>query len=339
MFENTSRRDWLRSAGIALGAGMTSGLLGGCASANSGASRKGQAPAGTVRVAHLTDFHIEPELQAARGVTQCLHHAQSLPRKPDLILNTGDCVFETLHADRARTQTQWNLWQSVLSGECSLPIEHCIGNHDIWGWSTTSGAHPSDKGYGKQWCMEVLGLAKPYHAFDCGSWRIIMLDSVQPAREGVWETRLDDEQFAWLEDELKSTTKPVLIGSHVPICSPAVFLDPGKIGGTPEAPALAVRRCHMDVKRIGALFAKYRNVKLCVSGHLHERDRAEFLGTTYLNNPAVCGDWWKGRHRGIWGEMYTILDLHPDGTFDVEYVDYGWKPEVPPATRPAVDRT
>jgi hypothetical protein len=76
--------------------------------------------------------------------------------------------------------------------------------------------------------MDALGLAKPYHAFDCGAWRILMLDSVQPAREGVWETRLDDEQFAWLESELKSTTKPVLIGSHVPIVSPAVFLDPGK---------------------------------------------------------------------------------------------------------------
>src|SRR5512133_327273 len=117
MFENTSRRDWLRGAGLALGAGLTSGLLDGCASSNGSASRKGQASPGTIRVAHLTDFHIEPELQAARGVTQCLHHAQSLPRKPDLILNTGDCVFETLHADRARTQTQWNLWQSVLKSE------------------------------------------------------------------------------------------------------------------------------------------------------------------------------------------------------------------------------
>ena len=43
---------------------------------------------------------------------------------------------------------------------------------------------------------------------------------------------------------------------------------------------------------------------------------------------------WKGLHRGIWGEMYTLLDLHPDGTFDVEYVDYGWTPVTPPATAP-----
>jgi len=312
---------------------MAGGLLAGCASstANDGQSRNS---AGSVRVAHLTDFHIQPELDAARGVTSCLHHAQS--KKPDLILNTGDCVFETLHANRDRTQTLWSLWNSVLKNECSTPMAHCLGNHDIWGWSNGSGASPTDKGYGKQWALDALGLAKPYHALDLGAWRILMLDSVQPAKEGVWETRLDDEQFAWLENELKSTNKPVLIGSHIPIVSPAVFLDPGKIGGTPEAPALAVRRCHMDVKRIGALFTKYRGVvKLCVSGHLHETDRADFLGTTFLNNPAVCGDWWKGQHRGIWGEMYTLLDLHPDGTFDVEYVDYGWTPVAAPATAPA----
>ena len=37
-------------------------------------------------------------------------------------------------SDDARTQLQWDLWKSVLKNECSLPIESCIGNHDIWGW-------------------------------------------------------------------------------------------------------------------------------------------------------------------------------------------------------------
>jgi 3',5'-cyclic AMP phosphodiesterase CpdA len=316
------------------GACVAGGVLAGCATSNENSPRASRSTAaGSVRVAHLSDFHIQPELEAPRGVTSCLHHVQSQRQKPELILNTGDCVFETLFADRIRTQTQWDVWNAVIKNECSIPIQHCLGNHDIWGWSQRSGGKPTDKGYGKQWALDALGLAKPYHAFDFGTWRIIMLDSVQPAKEGVWETRLDDEQFAWLENELKSTHQPVLIGSHIPIVSPAVFLDPGKIGGTPEAPALAIRRCHMDVKRIGTLFTKYRGVvKLCISGHLHETDRAEFLGTTFLNNPAVCGDWWKGLHRGIWGEMYTLLDLHPDGTFDVEYVDYGWTPVAAPAT-------
>lgn len=329
MFE-TSRREFLRAAAVGVGATLASG----CASLRM--TGKSSPRRGSIRVAHLTDFHIQPELEGVRGVATCLHHAQSLQRKPDLIINTGDSVFETLHESRARTQQLWDLWGTTLKNECSVPIEHCIGNHDIWGWAKArSGTTGSEPGWGKQWAMDALGLAKPYHAIDRGAWKIIMLDSVQPAAEGIWETRLDVEQFAWLESELNATKKPVLIGSHVPIVSPSTLLDPGKIGGTPEAPALAVRRCHMDVKRIGALFASHPNVKLCVSGHLHQIDRAEYNGVTYITNPAVCGDWWKGKHRGLFGEMYTVIDLHADGTFEYEHVDYGWEPVADPTSKPA----
>ena len=287
-------------------------------------------------MAHLTDFHVQPELEAARGTANCLHHAQA--RKPDLILNTGDSVFDLLNADRARAQRQWDVWRAVLRNENSTKIAHCLGNHDIWGWvRERSGTTGNEPGWGKQWAMDELGLSKPYHAFDLGAWRVVMLDSVQPTADGVWLAKFDDEQFAWLERELAAaaTRKPVLIASHVPIMSPAAWLDSGRIGGTPDAPALAVRRTHVDVKRIGALFAKNPHVKLCVSGHLHEIDRAEFMGVTYLNNPAVCGAWWEGLHRGVFGEMYTLLDLHTDGTFDVERIDYGWTPVAKPATQPA----
>ncbi|MEA2707814.1 MAG: 3,5-cyclic-AMP phosphodiesterase [Phycisphaerales bacterium] len=330
----TSRRDLLKATGFAIGAS----LLGGCASSGSSRTVRAGKRAGSIRVAHLSDFHVQPELDAPRGMAKCLHHAQS--HKPDLILNTGDCVMETLHTDRARTQVQWDIWNRVLKADCSTPIAHCIGNHDIWGWvKDRSGTTGTERGWGKQWAMDALGLARPYHAFDHGAWRFIMLDSVQPAAEGVWYAKLDDEQFAWLERELAATRKPVMIGSHIPIVSPAVFLDPGRIAGTPDAPALAVRRAHVDVKRIGQLFAKHPHVKLCVSGHLHEIDRADFMGVTYLNNPAVCGDWWKGLHRGIWGEMYTMLDLHPDGSFDYERIDYGWQPAAAPATQPGAAAT
>jgi Icc protein len=336
----TSRRQLLKTAGLGLGAWMTSGLLGGCASDRSATPRGAGATAGSVRVAHLTDFHVQHERGGGRGMAQCLNHAQSLPRKPDLILNTGDCVMDVLHHDRARAQELWDLWTKALEDECSTPIQHCLGNHDIWGWgkerSKTTGNEP---GWGKRWAMDVLGLDKAYHAFDCGAWRVIMLDSVQPAAQGVWETRLDEEQFAWLDSELGATRKPVLIASHVPILSPAVFLDRGRIGGTPEAPALAVRRCHIDVKRIGQLFAKHPNVKLCVSGHLHQIDRAEYRGVTYMTSPAVCGGWWAGNHMDVFGPAYAVLDLHPDGTFEVEYVDYGWTVEPAPTTGQAVDMT
>jgi 3',5'-cyclic AMP phosphodiesterase CpdA len=333
-----SRRDWLKAAAISVGAG----LIGGCAneaivSRGSSVHPPARFGGGSIRVAHLTDVHVQPELDAPQGMAEALHHAQSLRRKPDFILNTGDCVMEALHADQARMKAQWQVWRSVLKNECSLPIEHCIGNHDIWGWSKErSGTTGNEPGWGKAMAMEQLGLARPYHAFDRGAWKFIMLDSVQPSAEGIWETRLDEAQFAWLENELKSTSKPVLIASHIPIVSPSTLLDSGRISGTPEYPALSPRRTHMDVKKLGALFRQHPNVKLCVSGHLHQIDRADFLGVTYITNPAVCGDWWQGLHRGLFGEMYTVLDLHPDGTFDFEYVDYGWEPKVP-ATRPTFE--
>ena len=34
-----------------------------------------------------------------------------------------------------RVKGQWRVWNSVWRAECSLPVEHAIGNHDVWGWN------------------------------------------------------------------------------------------------------------------------------------------------------------------------------------------------------------
>ncbi|MEX2092204.1 MAG: hypothetical protein WD971_05980, partial [Pirellulales bacterium] len=72
------------------------------------------------------------------------------------------------------------------------------------------------------------------------------------------------------------------------------------------------------------LFAKHPNVKLCISGHLHLLDRVDYNGVTYLCNGAVSGNWWGGRHKDC-DEGYAVVDLYDDGTFEHEYVKYGWK--------------
>ena len=327
----TSRREWLKATGMSIGAWIGAGLTAGCGRRSPLGPASENLGGGSIRVAHLTDVHVQPELGAHEGFARCLRHLQSQKQPPALILNTGDSIYDALYQDRSRTEQQWELWRKVLRDECSLPVKHCLGNHDMWGWGKErSGTTGSEPGWGKQWALDELGMDRPYHAFDHGAWRFIMLDSCQPLEnEEIWHTRLDDEQFAWLEAELSKTNRPVLIGSHVPIMSPAVLLDPGRIGGTPDAPALAVRRCHIDVKRIGQLFAKHPHVKLCISGHLHQIDRADYRGVTYMSNPAVSGGWWKGKHIDTFGAMYTLFDLHQNGTFDVEHVDYGWQMRTP----------
>src|SRR5262245_17287339 len=67
-----------------------------------------------LRLAHLTDIHIQPELKADQGFIACLQHVQSLRDRPQLILTGGDSVMDSFEADDARTTLQWNLWRSAL---------------------------------------------------------------------------------------------------------------------------------------------------------------------------------------------------------------------------------
>jgi 3',5'-cyclic AMP phosphodiesterase CpdA len=341
--DQSTRRDVLKSTALGLGAYVAVG----CANNKKPlkpTALNDKSTGGSFRIAHLTDFHVQPEDNAPKGFAMCLEHVQSQKHKPDLIFNTGDCVMNVLHTDRARAQAQWDVWNAGIRQNLSIPIKHGIGNHDIWGWakaeSKTTGSEP---GWGKKWAMDELGLDRPYYAFDAGAWRVIMLDSCMPTDNGIWEARLDDEQFAWLKSEIEGTSRPILIGSHVPIISACPLLDFGKTEGTDQYPALAHRRSHMDVRKLGQMFARNPQVKLCISGHLHQIDRVEYRGVTYMTNPAVCGGWWTHNHMDIvppgFGAGYTMLDLHADGTFDAEHIDYGWRPAGRSATSPATSPT
>ena len=118
-----------------------------------------------LRLAHLTDIHLQPELEAGAGLASCLRHVHSLPDRPDLILDGGDSVRDVFEADADRAKIQGDLWRAVWKNECSLPVERCIGNHDVWGWdrekSKTAGNEPA---WGKQWALDLFGLTTRYRS-------------------------------------------------------------------------------------------------------------------------------------------------------------------------------
>ncbi len=317
----TSRRDYLKRAS-----------LGGAAAALSAAGLGEAARAGAVpvrrralRIAQVTDVHVQPELGAGEGLRQCLAHIRAQPDPVDLVLNTGDAVMDCLSQDADRVTLIWDLWDRTLAEGCQAPVRHVLGNHDIWGYdkanSKTTGREPL---WGKGLAMSRLKLAKPYYSFDQAGWHLIGLDTVHQAGDH-YRTGIDDPQMAWLESDLAATppATPVMVFSHIPIVGVAPLLaNDAAASGNFVVPGTKVL---LDNVRVKNLFKRFANVKLCVSGHIHLVDQIEYLGVTYLCGGAVSGDYWKGIRNGECDAGYSLIDLYDDGSFDRQYVTYGWR--------------
>lgn len=288
-------------------------------------------PRRSLRIAHLTDAHVQPERGADEGLRTAIRHAIQ-NHAPDLFIAGGDQIMDALARPRDRVKTQFDLWTSIVKDEIAQPILHVIGNHDIWGWadkakSGTTGYEPE---YGKAWALDAFKLDRRYYSVDRNGWHLIVLDSTQ-YDGGAYVAQIDDEQFEWLENDLKSTpaTTPILIASHIPIISfcPLMFSTAGPTTNPFPKPRWSISRAllHIDARKLKDLFAIHPNIKLCLSGHIHLADRVDYLGITYLCNPAVSGGWWGGPFQEV-GNGYTIVDLFSDGSFAHQWVQFEWTP-------------
>lgn len=269
-----------------------------------------------LRIAHLTDVHLKNQFDAPNRFTRCLHHMQQQSPKVDLVLNGGDIVFDMNKENIGTISDQWKLYKSVWASECSLPVNYCLGNHDIW-WNEDD---RSQALYGKQYSMEQIGLHTPYYSFVKNGWKFIILDSVHLDIDNTWYIgKLGDEQFAWLENELKVTdpSMPILIMSHIPILTATNLVDDDVVNKW----VMLGGDMHTDVAKIIRLFYKHPNVKLCLSGHIHLREKLVYNNVTYICNGAVSGAWWEGnKHETAPG--YGLIELYTDGSFEEKYINY-----------------
>ena len=288
------------------------------------AATKKSAKNRSIRFAHFTDIHLEPKRNAPKGLTAALRHAQSQKDKPDMIITGGDNVMDLLGAQDNWAQIQIDTLKDVLAKECKLPLRFCVGNHDVWGWdkknSLTTGTEPL---WGKERFIKAFGLENRYYAFDAGKWRIIMLDSTHIDPKDVYTAKFDDQQYDWLVKQIESNKdKHLCLITHIPILSAAALLDGDNL--KQGRWTLPDEWMHLDTQKLVDLFWKNKNIKLCISGHLHLLERLEYNGLTYICDGAVCGAWWGGPFHQC-QEGYGLFDLYDDGTFDHQYIDYGWE--------------
>lgn len=270
----------------------------------------------TLRIAHITDVHLKNEFGAPDKFVKCLHHLQRQTPKVDMILNGGDIVFDMNKENIGTIDDQWKLFNNIMKSENSIPVRYCLGNHDIW-WNENNKGQAV---YGKQYSLDQLHLSKPYYSFEKGGWKFIILDSVHLDIDDTWYIgKLGQEQFSWLENELKTTdvNTPVLVLSHIPILTATLMIEDDVVNKW----QMLGGDMHTDTSKIIKLFYQHPNVKICLSGHIHLRDKVQYNNVTYICNGAVSGAWWKGNRRET-APGYGIVDLFADGSFQERYVNY-----------------
>lgn len=309
------RRNWLKK----LGTGIIAGTTGSYKAFASNNKSEVKQPERVHRIAHLTDIHLSDAKGAPEGFAKCLHHLQNMEDKPDLIMNGGDTIDDALLHTKKQVKNQWDTFHKIMQDECCLSIEHCIGNHDVWGLPTEK----KDSLYGKKFALEQMELENTYRSFDKNGWHFIILDSTHERSSGLWYmAKLGNNQLQWLADDLAKTpsSRPVMIVSHIPILSAAVFFDNARSrNGKISMPATLM---HSDYKKIIDIFSQHTNIKLCVSGHLHLYDHVEYNGISYFCNGAVSGDWWNATEYKGTKAGYALIDLYDDGSFTNQYINY-----------------
>lgn len=281
-----------------------------------------------LRFVHLTDMHVKPEGDAAAGYAKALHSLAQINPAPQFLVTGGDHIMDALVTPRNRAEAQWDLYEKLMWENTRLKIYPVLGNHDVWGW-TAPEDYDHESGFGKSMALDRLKLTQGYYSFDSGAWHFIVLDNI--ARRGkAYYGDLDPEQTEWLKGDLAMNTtdgkRPVCVISHIPLVSVcALFFGYGNKQGQRPKNFWQVgdNLLHRDVKPLLEILSK-GNVKLCISGHIHLLDHVEFMGMHFICDGAVSGAWWGGPFQEV-PEGYGVFDLYPDGTFEHQYVTFGWK--------------
>ncbi len=273
------------------------------------------------RVAFISDVHVKVGEVPEKGMQQAFKHVNALRPSVDFIINGGDAIMDAMKATKTKVQEQWDLWNKILTAENKLPIHHCIGNHDAWGWQMTEPEIKNDPLYNKAWAVQQHQMPGRYYSFAKNNWKFIVLDSAHE-NNGGYIAKIDEEQWQWLEKELKSTDAAthICIASHIPIVSyvSGFFFDKTEDNGDRK---ISRGLLHTDSFKLTELFRSYQNIRCCLSGHIHLQDMVEYRGIHYYCNGAVSGSWWGGAFKGF-APAYAVFEFFKDGNVSRKMVEY-----------------
>lgn len=267
---------------------------------------------------HLTDMHVTQRRKGVEGYRACAKSVRALKEKPALILTGGDLAFDGLYTDRDVFERDIADFKSITES-MGVPAYHCIGNHDVLGWSPRRKVPLDDPELGKTMILKRLGMERSYYGFDHGDWHFAILDSIfHIDRDGPnYEPRIGEEQLHWLARDLgKAGDRPKVVVTHI-----AAFCNLGTINGDANAKAILDGMVLKDTRDLRRVLERHR-VKLVLQGHSHRIESYRYNDVWYLTSPAVSAAWWGGTWNGS-PPSYTILRAR-DGELSWSYQPFDW---------------
>lgn len=283
------------------------------ASANLPLAAEPPAPPQDFDFIFLTDTHIQPELDAAKGCAMAFRRMRGI--KADFAIQGGDHVFDALAVTKQRSISLFDLYDQTQQ-DLGLKVYHTIGNHDCLGLFPASGVEPSDPLYGKRYFEEHV--SKTYYSFDHKGVHFIVLDSIGFTPDRSYEGRIDAAQIAWLAGDLKAqpSATPIVVVVHIPLVSAIDNYLP-----VPATPPAHHGMTVINSYEVTPLFAGH-NVLGVLQGHTHINERVEWHGVQYITSGAVCGNWWHGLRLGT-PEGFTVVSIR-NGQLSTRYETYGF---------------
>ena len=204
-------------------------------------------------IAQITDPHVRPHGKRAYSVVESnamlaatVEAINNLPRRPDVVIATGDLTDCGLTAEYAALRE--------LLSPLDMPVYLVPGNHDrraeLFAAFGADGYFPDDE--------EFL-----HYVVEDNDVRLIGLDTVVP---GAGHGRMCERRLRWLDDRLaEERDRPTLVFMHHPPFSTGLV-------------AMDDINCR-DGDKMAAVVAKYGHVERVVCGHHHRPIVTRWAGT------------------------------------------------------------
>lgn len=202
-----------------------------------------------VLVAHISDPHVDSHSpERVRPLRQAVAHLMSLPRRPDVVIVTGDL---TEHGEAG----EYEQFRGAVAA-LDMPLYVIPGNHDDR--ARMQGL------FGEQGTHGLPGFMQ--YQVDAGPLRLLMLDTHVPGEAGG---RLDGGRLEWLAERLaQEPERPTLVALHHPPLGSGVQVMDAITLDDPQALERVIT-AHPNVLRV-----------LC--GHMHTTTTQAFAGTVLM---------------------------------------------------------